>query len=84
MEDNKFKQMKQQWIQQRSTDKYNIEWLYDYYIELRGTPININDFQQLIQIHFQSNKAVILKHIDRYYSLSVLNNLEGQFIKVVI
>ena len=82
--ENVLDELKKNWISQRKLDIYNLNWFYTFYIENGGTPINIMDFQQLIQMYLQNNKDAIIKEMDRYFKLSILYDVNKKFIKVVV
>jgi len=84
MKEEVFNKLKQEWIQQRNSDMFNLEWFYRYFLEKGGTPINPNQFGQLIQMYLGQNRDVIFKQIDREFGLTMLLDKNKKFIKVVV
>lgn len=69
--------MKEQYVKMRNKNKFDINWFYSYYLE-KGGKAEFNAFMMLFKLDNQ-----ILANIDREYGLNVLEDKDGNFIKVV-
>lgn len=69
--------MKEQYIKMRNKNQFDINWFYSYYLE-KGGKAEFNVFMMLFKLDNQ-----ILANIDREYGLNVLEDKDGNFIKVV-
>lgn len=69
--------MKEQYIQMRNKNQFDINWFYRYYKENGGT----TDFN-IFQMVFELNESV-LNGLDNKFGLTTLHDKNGSFIKVV-
>ena len=69
--------MKQQYIQMRNKSQFDINWFYRYYIE-KGGKVDFNTFAMIFNLD-----DVVLRNIDTEFNLTILQDKEGRFIKVV-
>jgi hypothetical protein len=69
--------MKEQYIQMRNTNKFDIGWFYRYYKE-NGGSVDFNVFQMVFQLN-----EVVLSGLDKKFELTTLHDKNGNFIKVV-
>lgn len=68
---------REQYIQMRNTNKFDIGWFYRYYKE-NGGSVDFNVFQMVFQLN-----EVVLSGLDKKFELTTLHDKNGNFIKVV-
>lgn len=69
--------MKEQYIQMRNTNQFDICWFYRYYKE-NGGSVDFNVFQMVFQLN-----DTVLSGLDKKFELTSLHDKNGNFIKVV-
>ena len=69
--------MKEQYIKMRNNSQFDINWFYSYYVD-NGGSADFNSFMMLFKLDNQ-----MLENIDRKYGLNVLQDKNGNFIKVI-
>lgn len=72
--------MKQQYINQRNSGQYDLNFFYRYFRE-KGGDVNPQKFQTIFQQFVDLNQLV--KILDIEYELTTLWDKEGNFLKVV-
>ena len=72
---------KEKYIKMRNSKKYDLKWFYDYFLENKGSSIDINLFGQLFNMGDLNN---VLSSLDSTFQLTKLEDSNGQFIKIII
>jgi hypothetical protein len=70
--------MKEEYIKMRNSGQYDIGWFYRYYKENGGTT-DVNTFQMLFNLDNE-----VLNTLDKKFDLNVVQDKNGNFIKVVL
>lgn len=70
--------MKAKYIQMRNSQRYDLNWFYDYYNDNKPN-IDINNFSMIFNMG-DLNK--ILEHLDKVFELTILTDINGKFIKI--
>ena len=70
--------MKEQYIQMRNSQNYQINWFYKYWLENKGKNIDVNTFHRIFNTQNLEN---ILQFLDHKFSLATLWGADGRFIK---
>lgn len=68
---------REQYIQMRNTNQFDIGWFYRYYKE-NGGSVDFNVFQMVFQLN-----EVVLSGLDKKFELTTVHDKNGNFIKVV-
>lgn len=68
---------REQYIQMRNTNRFDIGWYYRYYKE-NGGSVDFNVFQMVFQLN-----EVVLSGLDKKFELTTVHDKNGNFIKVV-
>lgn len=92
--------LKDEYIRMRNKKEYNLDFFFKYYLEKGGKITNPNDFTERFlfthmeqpTFHGQSvlmrtgevDKQEVIRHMDGVFGLSILEDKDGNFIKVVI
>jgi hypothetical protein len=69
--------MKEEYIKMRNSGQYDLGWFYRYYKENGGTT-DINTFQVVFNLDNE-----VLNTLDKKFELNVIQDKNGNFIKVV-
>jgi hypothetical protein len=70
--------MKEKYIIMRNTQKYDLQWFYNYWNDKKGGKLSINDFGQIFNMQ---NLDMVLEFLDHKFNLTTLHNRDGSFIK---
>lgn len=70
--------VKESYIKQRNSQKYDLQWFYNYWNDNGGKILDIKTFGQLFNMQ---DLNTILSFLDRKFNLTLLCNSEGSFIK---
>lgn len=72
-----------QYIQMRKSNQWDLNWFYGYYVEnVKGNPVDPNTFTQAFNMHFQFNAREILENLDRKLEVQKIENEHGQIIYI--
>lgn len=69
--------MKEQYIQMRNTNHFDIGWFYRYYKQ-NGGSVDFNVFQMVFQLN-----EVVLSGLDKKFESTTVQDKNRNFIKVV-
>ena len=69
--------MKEQYIQMRKKNQFDIYWFYKYYKDKGGT-VDFNVFQMMFQLN-----GDVLNNIDKEFGLTIVQSKNGDFLNVV-
>lgn len=70
--------MKEEYIKMRNSGQYDIGWFYRYYKENGGTA-DMNIFQMVFNLDNE-----VLNTLDKKFDLNVVQDKNGNFIKVIL
>ena len=70
--------MKEEYIKMRNSGQFDIGWFYRYYKENGGTT-DVNTFQMVFNLDNE-----VLNTLDKKFDLNVVQDKNGNFIKVVL
>jgi hypothetical protein len=70
--------MKEKYIIMRNTQKYDLQWFYNYWNDNGGEKLNINNFGQIFNMR---NLDMILEFLDHKFNLTILYSRDNSFIK---
>ena len=70
--------MKEEYIKMRNSGQYDLGWFYRYYKENGGT-VDMSIFQMVFNLDNE-----VLNTLDKKFNLNVVQDKNGNFIKVVL
>lgn len=71
--------LKSDYIKMRNSQKYDLQWFYNYWNDNGGSRLDINTFGQMFNM--QNSLGQISDDLDHKFSLNILCNSDGSFIK---
>jgi len=73
--------LKEKYIKERNNKSFTFETLYEYYLSKVNTdPVNFTTFMGAMQF---ADMKVIVQTLDREFGITLLNDKDGGFIKVI-